>query len=87
MHWTTGKSAFDFCQKQEIFILFIVSRLFSHEVKQLWHDADQLLLSTTIKNALSDTSILLFFFMACCLINHMNNFITYEHKTQNSSVV
>lgn len=61
MHWTTAKSAFNFCQKQEIFILFKVSRLFSHEVKQPWHDADKLPLSNTIKNAWSNTSILLYF--------------------------
>jgi hypothetical protein len=61
MHWANGKSVSDFCKKQEIVILFKVSRRFSHEVKQPWHDADQLPLSDTIKNAWSDTSILICF--------------------------
>jgi len=61
MYWTTGKLVFDFCQKEVTFILFKVSRIFSHEVRQPWYDADHLPLFNTIKNAWSVTSILLCF--------------------------
>jgi hypothetical protein len=79
MHWTTGKSAFDFCQKREFFILFKASRLFSHEVNKPWHDADQLPLSNTMSTALQTFSTSTLQYIPPRLFGIENNCLIHEH--------